>query len=294
MPVSTSGALNAPPAHVKVHIRASSRLALGNFTELWDYRDLFSLLVWRDFVAKYKQTALGPIWFVLQPLLPTVVFTIIFGKVAGMSTDGMPGFLFFFCNQIFWGYFAANFTSVSTSLLANQNVFSKVYFPRLVVPLSSLASNAFSCLVQMALFVAFYVWFKLPGHGGEALQLNWGLLLLPLVVLLLAAQGLGFGLWMAALTAKYRDLQQISQVIIQMWMYGSAIIFPLSQIPEKYRVWVLLNPVTFVSEAARVCLLGTGTITWESGLTSVAITVLVLFTGLALFDRVARVFVDIA
>ena len=279
---------------IEIRIQPKSDLALVDFRELWRYRDLISMFVWRDFSVKYKQTLLGPIWFLLQPLLPTIVFTLIFGKLAGMSTDGLPQFLFFLCGQIAWGYFSANYSSTATCLLNNMNLFTKVYLPRLVVPLASLASNAISIGIQLGLFAIAWCWFKFGTKEGAGLQLSPALLCLPLLFLLAAAQGLGFGLWMAAFTAKYRDLQQLSAVIIQLWMYGSAVIFPLSQVPEKYQTLVSLNPVTFLVEAFRVSLLGVGTISWGSGIYAVGVTALVLVSGLYVFNKTARTFVDIA
>ena len=279
---------------LEIRIQPKSDLALVDFRELWRYRDLISMFVWRDFSVKYKQTLLGPIWFLLQPLLPTIVFTLIFGKLAGMSTDGLPQFLFFLCGQIAWGYFSANYSSTATCLLTNMNLFTKVYLPRLVIPLASLASNAISIGIQLVLFAIAWCWFKFGTKEGASLQLGVGLLCLPLLFILAAAQGLGFGLWMAAFTAKYRDLQQLSAVIIQLWMYGSAVIFPLSQVPEKYQTLVSLNPVTFLVEAFRLSLLGVGTVSWGSGFYAVGITALVVLSGLYMFNKTARTFVDIA
>ena len=245
---------------LEVRIRPNKALALVDFGELWRYRDLLSVLVWRDFATRYKQTLLGPIWFLIQPILPTVVFTLIFNKMAGLSTDGLPPFLFYLCNQIAWGYFSGNFSNISGTLLTNMNLFSKVYFPRIVVPLSALVSSLVTLGIQLLLFTGVYVYYKFFSTEGAALQPTVAMLLLPLVVVQLAGMSLGFGLWMAALTAKYRDLQQISGIIIQLWMYGSAVVFPLSQIPAKYQTLVSLNPITFTSEASRYCLLGHGTL----------------------------------
>lgn len=279
---------------LEVRIRPNKALALVDFSELWRYRDLLSVLVWRDFAVRYKQTILGPTWFLLQPILPTIVFTLIFNKMAQLSTDGLPPFLFYLCNQIAWGYFSANFSSISGTLLSNMNLFSKVYFPRIVVPLSTLISSLVTLGIQLLLFFGCYIYYKFATVSGAQLQPTAAMVLLPLVILQLAAMSLGFGLWMAALTAKYRDLQQISGVIIQLWMYGSAVVFPLSQVPLKYQTLVSLNPVTFASEAARYCLLGQGTLSWGAGLYSVAVTLVVVLSGLWIFNRTARTYVDIA
>jgi len=285
-------AQNALP-QIEVHIEAGFA-ERHYWRDLWHYRDLLSLLVWRDVAVRYKQTLLGPIWFLVQPILPTIVFTLIFKKMAGLSTDGLPGFLFFLSNQVAWGFFSATFTAVSLSLLSNQGLFSKVYFPRLIVPLSSLASNGVTLVIQLLVFAAAFLWYKFFMPTGDKLVLSAALLYLPALVLLIAVQSLGFGLWMAAITAKYRDLQQLSQVLIQLWMYGSAVVFPLSEVPEKYRTLVSLNPVAFSMESFRYCLLGQGTLTWQAGIYSLILSALVLMSGIRLFNKTARVFVDIA
>ena len=279
---------------IEVRIRPNSSLTLVDFPELWHHRDLISILVWRDFSVRYKQTILGPIWFLLQPLLPTVVFTIVFGGIAKMPTEGIPTFLFFLCNQIIWGFFAASYTSTAGSLLGNLTLFTKVYLPRLVIPLASLISNAITILVQLGLFVAAWLWFRYGAAEPAALQLTLRILWLPLLLGLAATQGLGFGLWMASLTAKYRDLQQLSAIILQLWMYASAVIFPLSHVPEKYRELASLNPITFLIEAFRYSLLGVGTVSLRTGIYSVGLSLLVLLGGLYVFNRTARTFVDIA
>jgi lipopolysaccharide transport system permease protein len=211
-----------------------------------------------------------------------------------MSTDGIPGFLFFFSNQIIWGYFSTNFSSTAGSLHANLNLFTKVYFPRIIVPMASLISNAMAVGIQLAVFVIAWCWFKFGTPDGAKLHWSAATMFVPLLVVLAAAQGLGFGLWMAALTGKYRDLQHITPVLVQVWMYGSAVVFPLSQVPRRYQQLVLLNPVTFLCEAFRVCLLRAGTVSWGSGMYSVAVTMVVLWSGLYVFKRAARSFVDIA
>ena len=279
---------------IEVRIRPNSSLTLVDFPELWHHRDLISILVWRDFSVRYKQTILGPIWFLLQPLLPTVVFTIVFGGIAKMPTAGIPTVLFFLCNQIIWGFFAASYTSTAGSLLGNLTLFTKVYLPRLVIPLASLISNAITILVQLGLFVAAWLWFRYGAAEPAALQLTPRILWLPLLLALAATQGLGFGLWMASLTAKYRDLQQLSAIILQLWMYASAVIFPLSHVPEKYRELASLNPITFLIEAFRYSLLGVGTVSLRTGIYSVGLSLLVLLGGLYVFNRTARTFVDIA
>jgi len=180
--------------------------------EIWHYRDLLSLLVWRDFVARFKQTILGPLWIVIQPLMMTLVFTIIFGRVARLSTDGLPPVLFYLCGQLGWNYFAQNLGANSATLVANAGLFSKVYFPRLVVPLSTLVSNLFAFLIQAASFAVFFLYFKLV-LKSDAFALDWRVVFLPLLILQTALLSLGVGLLMSSLTAKYRDLAQISGLL---------------------------------------------------------------------------------
>jgi lipopolysaccharide transport system permease protein len=279
---------------IETRIRPDSATALVDFAELRRYRDLLSMFVWRDFATKYKQTILGPIWFLVQPLLPALLFTVIFAQVAGMSTDGVPAFVFFLCNQVAWGYLSTNFGAISGALINNLSVFNKVYFPRLLVPISSLVSNLITLAIQLLLLaVAFaYARFRVP--GGDSLHVTWALLFFPLIVLQLGAIALAFGLWMAAATAKYRDLQQVSAVLLQVWMYGSAVMFPLSRMPGKYRLVISANPATFAIEAARRSLIGVGTVSWPAGLWSVGFTLVMLVIGLRLFNRTAQTFVDVA
>jgi lipopolysaccharide transport system permease protein len=279
---------------IEIHIRPHAELGRDTVEEMWRYHDLFSMLVWRDLAVRYKQTVLGPIWFLIQPLLPTLVFTVVFGRIARMSTEGAPGFLFFLTNQIAWNYFATNFTSASGCLHANLNLFTKVYFPRLIVPVASIASNSAAVVIQLGFFFVAWWSYRAGGIGGAHLVLTPLILWTPLVLLLVAAQGLGFGLWMAALTAKYRDLQHLVPVITQLWMYGSCVVFPLSQVPPQYQRILSLNPVTFVSEAFRRCLLGVGTVTWPLGLYSVGVTFAVLASGIYIYHGAARSFVDVA
>jgi len=258
---------------------------------IWHYRDLLSLLVWRDFVAKYKQTILGPLWFIVQPLMMTLVFTVVFAGVAKISTDGLPPLLFYLCGQLGWNYFAQNFNSNSATLVNNAGLFSKVYFPRLVVPLSSLVSNLFTFLIQAVTFCAFFLYFKYGLHNDH-FHLDWRVVFLPLLVLQSAALSLGLGLFMSALTAKYRDLVHLSPLLIQLWMYATPVIIPLSKFPEQWRWVVAINPMTSIVESFRLMLLGTGTVEPLYMVCSVAFTLVILAVGLLLFGKVEKTFVD--
>jgi lipopolysaccharide transport system permease protein len=259
---------------------------------IWQYRDLLSLLVWRDFVSKYKQTILGPLWFIIQPLCMTLVFTVIFGKVAGLSTDGVPPLLFYLCGQLGWNYFAQNFSANSATFVANAGLFSKVYFPRLVVPLAALVSNLFAFAIQAVTFGCFFVYFKYGLRAG-GFDMDWHVILLPLLVLQTAILSLGVGLVMSALTAKYRDLTHVSALLIQVWMYATPVIYPLSTFPPKWRWVAAVNPMTPIVEAFRLLLLGVGTVDPFHMICSIATTAVVTVAGLLLFSRIEKTFVDI-
>jgi lipopolysaccharide transport system permease protein len=259
---------------------------------IWRYRDLLALLVRRDFVSKYKQTILGPLWFIIQPLSMTLVFTVIFGRIAGLSTDGLPPVLFYLCGQLGWNYFAQNFSSNSATFVNNAGLFGKVYFPRLIVPLAALASNLFAFAIQAATFVCFYIYFKY-GRGAGGFGMDWRVILLPLLVLQTAVLSLGVGLVMSALTAKYRDLTHLSALLIQVWMYSTPVIYPLSEFPVEWRWIAALNPMTPMVEGFRLLLLGVGTVEPLHVLCSMATTAIVTVAGLVLFSRIEKTFVDI-
>jgi lipopolysaccharide transport system permease protein len=263
-----------------------------NLGEIWQYRDLLFLLVHRDFVAKYKQTILGPAWFVLQPLLTTVVFSIVFGEIAKIPTDDLPRMLFYLAGLLGWNYFAQTFQSTSGTLIGNAGLFGKVYFPRLVVPLSAVISNLFAFALQLATLLAVWIYFKLFTSAGGLFGFSASIVWFPLVLLQVAALSLGVGLWLAALTAKYRDFTFLSGFIIQIWMYATPVIYPLSQIPEKWRWIAVLNPMTMPVEAIRIMFLGQGTVVGAYVLLSLSITVLLLLSGILVFSKVEKTFID--
>jgi lipopolysaccharide transport system permease protein len=260
-----------------------------NLREVWNYRDLLSLFVRRDIVAQYKQTILGPLWYFIQPMLTTIMFTIVFGNLAGISTDGIPPMLFYLAGITNWNYFAECLNKTSTTFRDNQNLFGKVYFPRLVVPLSIVASNLVRYGIQMILFLAFYIYFLAQGKG---ISPNATAFLLPLLLLLLAGLGLGFGLIITALTTKYRDLVFLVQFGVQLAMYATPVIYPLSKIPAEYRWIALANPMTALIETFKYGLLGQGTFSWAALGYSAGFTVVVLLFGIAIFNRTERTFMD--
>ena len=273
-------------------IRARQRWLHLPLREIADYRDLLFLLVRRDFVAKYKQTLLGPLWFVIQPLLTTLIFTIIFGKVAKIPTDGLPPVLFYLCGLLGWTYFAQTFNTTSTTFVTNAPLFGKVYFPRLVVPLSVALSNLIALGLNLGIFLGFIGYYWIFAGGGAPVQLGWGLAVLPLLILQLAATALGAGLWVAALTAKYRDLTHLSAFMVQLLMYATPVIYPLSQIPGRWQWLVCLNPMAMIVENFRLLFLGQATASPALTLLSIGITMVVLATGVLLFQRTERTFID--
>ena len=263
-----------------------------NLADVWRYRDLLFLLVHRDFVARYKQTILGPAWFVLQPLLTTAVFSVIFSGIAKIPTDGLPPVLFYLTGLLGWNYFAQTFQSTSGTLVANAGLLGKAYFPRLVVPLSAVISNLFACALQLATLLAVWIYFKLFTGAGGQFGFSAGIVWFPLVLVQVAALSLGIGLWISAATAKYRDFAFLTGFIIQIWMYATPVIYPLSQIPAKWRWIAVLNPMTMPVEGIRVMFLGTGTVGISYIAMSVATTIALLLSGVLMFNKVEKTFVD--
>lgn len=278
------------PTH-HVLIRANRNWVQVDWRSLWHYRDLLWLLVRRDFIAKYRQTILGPAWAVVQPVLTTLVFTVIFGRVAKLPTEGAPPVLFYLCGLVGWSYFAQTFTATSTTLVQNARLYGKVYFPRLIVPLSALFSNLMGYVIQLVTFLGFYVYFKSGAHASS-FGVRWEAVFLPLLLLQVGVLSLGTGLWMSSLTAKYRDLSQMSAFIVQLWMYATPIIYPLSMLPPHLKWIASLNPMTAPVEAYRYIFLGAGSMNPSLWALSAAITLLIFVTGLMTFQRVERTFVD--
>lgn len=277
---------------IETYIRPHRGWISFEWRELWEFRDLVWLLIRRDLVAKYKQTVLGPLWFILQPLLTTVVFTIVFGNFAELSTDGLPKFLFYLCGMLGWTYFATNLNAIGTTFTSNAHLFGKVYFPRLAVPLATSVSNLAAFVIQLITFLAFWLYFKLGTAAGAQFTLNWQIVFLPLLVLQTMALSLGASLWMSALSAKYRDFAHMMGFLTQIWMYGTPIVYPLSLVPEKWRWLIELNPMTVITEWFRLMFLGRGTVTPLNYAVSLAITAFLFVTGLLVFQKVGRRFVD--
>jgi lipopolysaccharide transport system permease protein len=271
-------------------IEPQSNLLELRLKDVWRYRDLLVLLVRRDFVATYKQTILGPIWFFLQPVLTTLTFTLIFGKIAGLSTDGLPMMLFYLAGVTLWNYFSECLNRTATVFKDNASVFGKVYFPRLIIPLSIVISNLVKLGIQFLLFLGFLFYFKVV--EGAVVNPNLTVLLFPLLVLLMGGLGLGFGMIISALTTKYRDLIFLLTFGVQLLMYATPVIYPLSNIGDKYKWLILLNPMSSIIEAFRYSFLGTGSFSIAYLLYSTVFTFLLLVAGSIIFNKVEKSFMD--
>jgi lipopolysaccharide transport system permease protein len=257
--------------------------------DVWRYRDLISLFVRRDFVSRYKQTILGPLWFIIQPLITSLVFTVIFGNIAALPTDGLPQFLFYLSGNVLWGYFSSCLTNTSETFIANAAIFGKVYFPRLVTPISIIISNLLSFAIQFMFFLGFYIYFYL--QGAEIALTPWAFTL-PLLILLLAGLGLGFGIIISSLTTKYRDLRYLVTFGVSLWMYATPVIIPVSSIPQGWR-WVAdVNPITPIIETFRAGFLGAGNAAWPGLAYSAGFMLVVMFIGVVIFNRVEKTFID--
>jgi lipopolysaccharide transport system permease protein len=257
--------------------------------DVWRYRDLLLLLVKRDFVSFYKQTVLGPVWFFLQPLLTTITFTFVFGNLAGISTDGLPRPLFYMAGITSWSYFSDCLIKTSTVFSANASIFGKVYFPRLIMPISIVVSNLVRFMVQMLMFVCLMGYYA---YQGAEFQVNAYILLFPLLVILMALLGLGLGMIITSLTTKYRDLQFLIQFGVTLLMYTTTVIYPLSAAPEKYSQLINLNPMTPIIEAFRFGFLGQGAFSWSSLGYSAIFAIVILLFGVVIFNKTERNFID--
>jgi lipopolysaccharide transport system permease protein len=257
--------------------------------EVWRYRDLLILLVRRDFVATYKQTILGPIWFFVQPILTTLTFMLIFGRIAGISTEGLPMVLFYMAGITMWNYFSECLTRISTVFKDNANIFGKVYFPRLIMPLSIVVSNLVKLGIQLSLFLLFWLYFLL---FKGSIHPNMYILLVPLLILIMGAQALGFGMIITAMTNKYRDLVFLLTFGIQLLMYATPVIYPLSKVGPKYRWLVLANPMSSIVETFRFGFLGKGSFSWGALVYSSGVTIAILLFGIVIFNKVERTFMD--
>ncbi|MEO6454497.1 MAG: ABC transporter permease [Ginsengibacter sp.] len=281
----------AEKEHWDLVIQPKGGLFNLNLKEVWKYRDLMWLFVRRDFTAQYKQTILGPLWHLIQPVFTTLMFLIVFGKIANIPTDDIkPIFLFYMSGITIWNYFSGCLTATSSTFVTNAGIFGKVYFPRLVVPLSSVFSNMIKFGIQFLLLLMMMIFFSLKGFTMY-ISITW--LIIPLLIVMMAAMGLGLGMIVSSLTTKYRDLNILVGFAIQLLMYATPIAYPLSYLQNKnYASWIAWNPLTPVVEAFRYALFGKGTFTINSLLYSALFIVITLIAGLLLFNKVEKTFMD--
>ena len=274
-------------------IENKSALLNIDLREVWRYRDLLAMYVKRDIITFYKQTILGPLWFVIQPLFTTIMFMFVFGGIAGISTDGIPQAVLYLAGLVCWNYFQDCLSKCADTFNANQAIFGKVYFPRLVVPLSIVISNLIKMAIQFTLFLAVYVYYF---ASGVDFHLNATLLLVPLLIAMLGCLGLGFGMIISSMTTKYRDLRFLITFGVQLWMYATPVIYPLSVMKNTYPkyIWVLVvNPLTAILETFKYAFTGVGEFNWLYLSYSIAFTILILLFGIIIFNRVQRNFMDV-
>lgn len=270
-------------------IRPRTRLLDLRLSEVWRYRDLLLLLVKRDFVATYKQTILGPVWFFLQPVMTTIVYVLIFGRIADIGTDGIPMMLFYMAGITLWNYFAECLNRTATVFKDNAQVFGKVYFPRLVMPLSIVVSNLVKLGIQFMLFLGFWVYFLTT---TDKIHPNIAILLTPVLVVIMGGLGLGFGMIISAMTTKYRDLVFLMSFAVQLLMYATPIIYPLSKIGPQYRWLIMANPMSAIIETFRYGFTGSGTFSPQALGYSALFAAIALILGTVIFNRVERSFMD--
>lgn len=271
-------------------IKPHEKLWHVDFKEIWRYRDLVTLFVKRNIIVQYKQTVLGPLWFLIQPVLTVLMNMVVFGGIAKMSTDGIPQPLFYLAGNVCWFYFSDCLNQTSSTFRSNAGMFGKVYFPRLVVPISTVMSNLLRFGIQLGLFIAMYLYFFV---NGADLQPNMHLLLLPVLVVMMAGLGLGFGILISSMTTKYRDLSVLFGFIVSLWMYATPIVYPMSMVPdERLRTVILLNPMTSIIEAFKFSVFGEGYFSWGALGYSFAFMCILLLFGIVIFNRVQRSFMD--
>ena len=272
-------------------IRPKEKLFSVDFKEIWQYRDLLTLFVKRNIITQYKQTVLGPLWYVIQPLMTTIMYMVVFGGIAKISTDGLPQPLFYLAGICFWQYFSDCLTKTSNTFVANAGIFGKVCFPRLITPLSDAVSNLVRFGIQFALFLAVYLYYQL--FTEVQIHTNWYALLIPVLVMMLAGLALGFGILFSSMTTKYRDLQLLLSFFVSLWMYATPVIYPLSTITNPKLMLVMqLNPLTGIIEFFKYGMLGVGCHEWWMLGYSFAFMVVLLSFGIVVFNKVQRSFMD--
>lgn len=279
--------------HWDIEIKPRGNNFSLNLKEIWKYRDLIRMYIHRDIVTAYKQTVLGPAWYVIQPLFTTLTYMFVFGGIAGISTDGLPQILFYLSGILLWNYFSECLGKAQGTFSGNANVFSKVYFPRMVVPISGAVSTLVKLVIQLVTFLIIYLYYYFDGAKVEP---NIYILLLPLLILMTAGMGIGFGIIISSMTTKYRDLSILFGFVTSLWMYATPIIYPLSAIPESYNnyKWIIeMNPMSSIVETARFAFMGAGSFSWGALGYSFGVTIFVLLIGTWVFNKVERSFIDV-
>jgi lipopolysaccharide transport system permease protein len=262
-----------------------------DFKEIWQYRDLLRMFVKRDVITVYKQTVLGPIWFIVQPILTTAIYIVVFGNIAKISTDGQPMVLFYLSGIVIWNYFAESFNQTSDTFSQNAGIFGKVYFPRLIMPLSKVTSGLIKFFIQFLFFMAIFAWYMF--NGEASVQPNWTILLLPVYIAIMALMGMGAGILFTSMTTKYRDLKFLIAFGVQLLMYATPVIYPMSTIPEgTLKTLILANPLSPIVEGFKYAFLGAGHFSWGALGYSAAFTAVMLIVGIVVFHRTERNFID--
>lgn len=273
-------------------IEPHERLLKVNLREVWNYRDLCSLFIKRNITTQFKQTIFGPLWYIIQPVMTVVIYMVVFGGIAKISTDGLPQPLFYLSGICLWQYFSDCLTKTSSTFIDNASIFGKVYFPRLVIPLANVISNLLRFCVQFGLFLIVYAIYQIWIIPGE-IHTNWHILLLPLLVAMLAGLALGFGILFSSLTTKYRDISLLLEYFVRLWMFATPVIYPLSTIDnEKLRFVMSLNPLTGIVEAFKYAMLGEGQFSWAMLAYSFVFMIVLLSVGVVIFNRVQKTFMD--
>jgi len=271
-------------------IRPQEKLWKVNLKEIWDYRDLIELFVRRNIVTVYKQTVLGMTWYLIQPVLTVIMNMVVFGGIAQMSTDGLPQALFYLAGNVCWFYFSDCLNQTSSTFVANQGMFGKVYFPRMVVPISTIISNLLRFGIQLGLFIAVYLYFLITGTDVCP---NWAILIVPVLIFMMAGLGMGFGILVSSFTTKYRDLTILFGFVVSLWMYATPIVYPISMVTnETLRTIIMLNPMTSIIEAFKYATLGQGYFSWGALGYSFAFMCILLVLGIVTFNKVQRSFMD--
>lgn len=281
--------MNEPEEEWTLIVKPKTKWFDVHLKDLWHYRDLVMLFVKRDFVAVYKQTILGPLWYIIQPILTTITFTIIFGNIAKISTGGVPAVLFYLSGITMWNYFSECLNKTSNTFISNASIFGKVYFPRLAVPVSIIISNLFAFIIQFLFFLLVLIYYS---YNSQVIHINSTVILLPLLIVIMAGIGLGMGIIISSMTTKYRDLRFLIAFGVQLLMYATPVIYPLSTLSPKQKSIILLNPLSSIIETFRYAFTGIGEFSINNLLYSFLFMIFVLFIGVILFNKVEKTFMD--